>query len=200
MAFIYAEQTPDERKALQRELNDYFGKNTTGGIDGLIGKKSQASIAKFAEANGLPEGASFDDILGKLKEVNAEREKALGDTKLGAASKEQIAMLQSKLSEAGIDVGGADGIRGPKTNRGIETALGGEIAADATLGDIIAKATDYAAVHPAEAVVAKKPEAKATPPISGGVEVNAKDSKAAMLCKGLTTNECAQKVGMHSGF
>ncbi len=97
-----------EVKKLQELLNK-LGYNA-GAVDGIFGSRTDSAVKAFQKANGL----AVDGIVGAKTKAKLE-EKLKPKSQNG-----NVKELQQILNQIGIDVGGADGIAGPKTIAGIE--------------------------------------------------------------------------------
>jgi len=103
-------------RVLQDTLEDLG--YSVGGIDGRFGPKTERAVIAFQTKFGL----DGDGVVGRATKT------ALSGTKFSDTTGEilsvgsrghDVAHLQQKLNKAGFDVGGADGIFGPKTLNGV---------------------------------------------------------------------------------
>jgi peptidoglycan hydrolase-like protein with peptidoglycan-binding domain len=110
----------------------------TRGIDGIVGNNTRAALAAFAEATGTEVDLSkpVAEIVAHINTVAEARTAAAAAAaetaaaEFGAAgadmtTREGITYLQEQLNANGFNVGRADGIRGPRTNAGVDAMLAG---------------------------------------------------------------------------
>jgi peptidoglycan hydrolase-like protein with peptidoglycan-binding domain len=97
-----------------------------GPIDGIFGSKTLTAVRQFQDRNGL----TADGVVGPVTRSKIERITAAipssgalvssSRTLRPGDSGSDVKQIQVLLKLAGHDVGGADGVLGPKTQAGIE--------------------------------------------------------------------------------
>jgi peptidoglycan hydrolase-like protein with peptidoglycan-binding domain len=90
--------------------------NNPGPIDGVFGAQTEAAVKAFQQARGI----TVDGIVGPITWRNIDEFAEFDEPVLREGSTGlPVRRAQSRLSEAGFDTGGVDGVFGPHTEAGV---------------------------------------------------------------------------------
>jgi peptidoglycan hydrolase-like protein with peptidoglycan-binding domain len=87
-----------------------------GAIDGKFGDRTERAVKDFQRDHGLP----ADGIVGPITWRNIDEADQSEPTLKKGSKGNPVRRLQSRLTAAGYDVGGVDGIFGAKTETGVK--------------------------------------------------------------------------------
>jgi len=122
--------TGDAVRELQIALQETG--NNPGPIDGVFGAQTEAAVKAFQQARGI----TVDGIVGPITWRNIDEFAEFDEPVLREGSTGlPVRRVQSRLSAAGFDTGGVDGVFGPRTEasvRALQQATG--ITADGIVG------------------------------------------------------------------
>lgn len=90
--------------------------NNPGPIDGVFGAQTEAAVKAFQQARGI----TVDGIVGPITWRNIDEFAEFDEPVLREGSTGlPVRRAQSRLSAAGFDTGGVDGVFGPHTEAGV---------------------------------------------------------------------------------
>jgi peptidoglycan hydrolase-like protein with peptidoglycan-binding domain len=90
--------------------------NNPGAIDGVFGAHTEAAVKAFQQARGI----TVDGIVGPITWRNIDEFAEFDEPVLREGSTGlPVRRAQSRLSAAGFDTGGVDGVFGPRTEAGV---------------------------------------------------------------------------------
>jgi peptidoglycan hydrolase-like protein with peptidoglycan-binding domain len=88
-----------------------------GPVDGVFGTKTENAVKQFQSDKGI----TADGIVGPITWLNLDEAAEFDEPVLNQGSKGlPVRRCQKRLTLAGYDVGGVDGIYGPKTAAGVK--------------------------------------------------------------------------------
>lgn len=112
---------PDIVRDIQRGLNQRgYG---AGSVDGVLGQRTRAAIARFQRDNSLPGRGQIDErslaALGIIGLPASSEAELLAAPASQTLSPEMVRDIQGELQRLGYDVGRVDGVWGNRTRRAL---------------------------------------------------------------------------------
>jgi peptidoglycan hydrolase-like protein with peptidoglycan-binding domain len=121
--------TGEEVRQLQRALKD-LGYDP-GEVDGQFGSETEAAVKAFQGDRHL----TVDGIVGEITWLNIDEADMSNPTLRKGSTGNPVRRAQKRLTLAGYDTGGVDGIFGAKTESGVKTFQGDQgLAVDGIVG------------------------------------------------------------------
>jgi peptidoglycan hydrolase-like protein with peptidoglycan-binding domain len=121
--------TGEEVRQLQRALKD-LGYDS-GEVDGQFGSETESAVKAFQGDRHL----TVDGIVGEITWLNIDEADMSNPTLKKGSTGNPVRRAQKRLTLAGYDTGGVDGIFGAKTESGVRTFQGDQgLAVDGIIG------------------------------------------------------------------